>query len=115
MRGETSDHVDIAGRARELGLVLLEENAGERTYRLTESFKGEILQVAEDIKPGGPLSKISTFDTDEIDRAIILMATLRHCKTAIDPELCCVAHFIETIVLASMDREGDSMDWRSLA
>jgi hypothetical protein len=115
MKGKTSERADIAERARELGLVILVENDGKKAYRLTEPFKRELLQVAEDIKPGGPLSKISTFEADEVDRAIILMATLRHCKTAIDPELCCVALFIETIVQATVNREEGPVDWRSLA
>jgi len=107
-------YTEYAEYAKKMGVVDVEHGVDGERYSLSEGFKRELLRVVQEIEDGGRLSAISSFPEDEIDRAIILMALVRHCGVTIDPEVCCVTLFIEAMVGATSDKDSGPIDWEDL-
>jgi len=106
------DNIDMSEKythyveyAKKMNVIDIDQGVDGERYSLSEGFKRELLQVVQEINDGGRLSAISTFPENEIDRAIILMALVRHSGVVIDPEVCCATLFIESMIRATIDRE----------
>ena len=112
MTKDSTENANLARMARKMGVIDIESGLHGEVYRLTSAFKEELLRVVGDVKSGGRLSAISEFPEDERDRAIILMALVRFCGIAIDPQVCCVSLFLEAMVKATIDRELGPVDWK---